>query len=136
MANSGKDYKFWASPSGVTTSGLVLVEYQGEGTLDTGISLESTAFKVETATAQGRTGFKLTIPFNPRDPMPTGQSKLWDAFDNDTQLYGEFKGATGSMRHKGVFKVAITEITNPVTGLRSATAMLYEDGTITRDVTP
>lgn len=136
MANSGKDQRLWVSPSGVTTSGLLQVEAQGDLSIDPGIVNETTAFKDVSYTSQGKNGWSATIDINLRDPMPTGQAKLWDAHNNDTQLYIETKGVSGSMRWKGVVKVSMGAITNGVKGLRMCTVTLNEDGTMLQDTAP
>lgn len=134
--SNGKDYKLFVSTAGTTTTPLAEIEMQGDLTVNTGVSNERTPFKNGSVTGQGKAGWSANFQFAPREPMPVGQTELWEAHDNGTPIYIEIKAAaTGTMRWKGTVLVAITEVTNPVSGARICTCDLSEDGTMTRDTT-
>lgn len=131
MAN-GKDYRLKVSTAGTAATPLAEIEFQGDLTINTGKTNERTPMKNGTVTGQGEGGFSATCQIALREPMPAGQAELWDAHDNGTGLYIEISGPTGGIKYTGVVKVAISEITAPVSGAGLYTVELSEDGTITR----
>lgn len=133
MSKNGKDTKLYVSTSGTATSPLAELQLQGDMTINTGKSNNRTGFKNGAVTAQGNDGWSASTTFAPVEPMGAAETALWAAHDNATPIYMEAKGPSGSMRWKGVVKVAITEVGTPVSGARLATLELSEDGTITRD---
>jgi hypothetical protein len=135
--SQGKDYRLHMSSAGVATTPLVEIEMQGDLSINLGKSNERTAFKNGAMTAQGENGWSASFQMALVDPMPAGQTIIWGHHDNGTTVYIEVKSATAArMRFKGPVKVAITELPNPVNGLRIASVELSQDGeTFTRDVT-
>jgi hypothetical protein len=131
--SNGKDYKLFISTAGAATTPLAEVEMQGDLTINTGVTNERTPFKNGSVTGQGKAGWSASFQFAPREPTPTAQTELWDAHDNGTPLYIEIKAtATGTMKWTGTVLVAITELTNPVSGARICSCDLSEDGTMVR----
>lgn len=133
MAN-GKDYRLRVSTAGTAATPLVEVEFQGDLTINTGKTNERTPMKNGTVTGQGEDGFSATCQIALREPMPAGQSELWEAHDNGTGIFIDISGPTGGLKYSGVVKVAITEVTAPVSGAGLYTIDLSQDGTITRGV--
>ena len=132
--SSGKDYKLFVSSAGTTATPLVEVEYQGDLTINTGKTNERTPFKNGSMTAQGNSGFSASCSIGLREPMPAGQDLIFEHSDAGSHVYVEIKGPTGAMKFSGVVMIAVTEIPNPVSGVRVATVDISEDGQITRGV--
>lgn len=137
--SNGKDYKLFLSSAGTTATPLVEIEYQGDLTINTGVTLERTPFKSNLAiTAQGEAGFSFGMQMGLREPMPAGQTIIWNHHDGANKglpVYFEIKGPTGSLKFSGTVKVAVTELPNPVNGIRVANVDFSQDGAITRGVT-
>ncbi len=134
--SQGKDYRLSLSSAGLATTPLVEIEMQGDLTINLGKSVERTPFKNGAMTAQGENGWSASFQMGMVEPMPAGQTILWGHHDAGTTVYMEVRPATaGRMRFAGPVKVAITELPNPVNGLRTATVELSQDGVITRSVT-
>jgi hypothetical protein len=132
--SNGKDYKLFLSSAGTAATPLVEIEYQGDLTINTGKTNERTAFKNGSVTAQGNSGWMATCSIGLREPMPAGQDIIFDHSDAGTSVFMAVKAATGTLMYSGVVKIAVTEIPNPVSGVRVATIDLSEDGVITRGV--
>lgn len=130
--SNGKDYKLFISTAGTAVTPLVELEFQGDLTINTGKSVERTPFKNGAITAQGENGFSFNVQMGLREPMPAAQTKIWEHSDSGDAIYAVIKGATGTLQFAGTFKLAITELPNPVNGIRVATVEFSQDGTVTR----
>ena len=133
--SNGKDYRIYVSTTGATASTpLVEVEFQGDLTITTGKTAERTGFKNGSQTATGNSGFEASFTIGARTPIPTGQAELWEAHDNDSLIYCELRGGTGSVKYAGTFKVVITEISAPTSGAATLSITLSEDGQVTKSI--
>ena len=126
----GREYRLFVSTAGTAATPVAQVEMQGDLTINPGRTLERTGFKNGAVTAQGDNGWSATFQMALQEPIPAGQLPIWDAHDNATPLYIEVRPAsgTGRMRWTGTVLVAITEIPNPVNGVRVATVELSQSG--------
>lgn len=130
--SNGKDYKLFISTAGTAVTPLVEVEFQGDLTINLGKTIERTGFKNGALTAQGDDGVSFTVTVGLREPLATAQAKVFEHHDSGAAIYAVVKGATGSMQFAGTWKLAISEIPNPVKGIRSVEVQFSQDGTVTR----
>lgn len=132
---SGKKTRLWVSSSGaVASTPLIEVEFQGDMSINTGKTAERTNFKNGATTAHGNAGWSASLTIGERIPLGTAQQILWDHHGDESALYMEVKGETGSVTYEGTVKVVITEDSAPVNGSRIFTVQLSEDGVVEQGV--
>lgn len=133
---AGKDYLVYLSDDGTDTGSDTLVEDQGDLSINPGKPLSSTSYKDGAKTAQGKEPFSARFTMGIREPLGTGQSLVFDAFDNDGSQHMTIKSATtGGIEWEGAVKLTVTEITHPVTGEPAVSVEMMENGAITRGTT-
>lgn len=130
----GKNTRLRISSAGTTATPLVELEFQGDLQTTTGKTIERSTFKNGSVTAHGAGGWSAQLTIGERTPMPTAQALLWTHHNAETPVYIEVSGLAGSVRYTGVVKVAITEDNAPVSGVRTFTVQLSEDGVVTQGI--
>jgi hypothetical protein len=132
---SGKSTRLFVSTAGTTTTTVVEVEFQGDLVVNTGKTLKLATFKNGSVASHGNSGWSTTIDVAARIPVPAGQGHLMSASTNETPLYIEVKGATGSLKWSGVVNVALTEDVAPTDDTRMLKFSLMENGVVAQGVT-
>ncbi|MAI35082.1 MAG: hypothetical protein CMM07_25870 [Rhodopirellula sp.] len=131
---SGKNYLLYISDDGTVTGNKVLVESQGDLTLNTGLTVERTNFKDVSKTAQGNDGFSATFNMGLDEPVSAGQDLLVAASDGGGEGYFWIETATvGGFRWHGPMTVILSQASFPVSGEPDFSIELSENGTITRE---
>lgn len=130
---SGKDYLVYLSSDRTAIGDDTLVEDQGDLQINPGKSLNTTAYKDTSKTAQGNDGWSATFTCGAREPLGTGQALLLDAMDNGGTQHVTIKSAvTGAVTWEGPIKLTVTTIDHPTSGETAYSVEMREDGVITR----
>lgn len=129
---SGKTFLAYISSNGTSGGTKTLVENQGDLTISTGKTNESTQFKDSTRTAQGNAGWSAQFEIAQTAPLSTGANLLRTASNNGGAAYMWFEGLeAGSIRYAGNVIVSITENKSGVNGVRMLTVQVNENGAMT-----
>lgn len=133
--SNGKDFKVFISSDGTVSGTKTEIEYQGDLTITTGRTNESTNFKNGTITAQGNAGFSATMQVAATAPLGTGAALLRTASNNGGSTYMWFESTVvGSINYAGPVKASVTQDASGVNGVRTWDVQINENGAIVETV--
>lgn len=133
---SGKDWIVQISNDHTSLGTPTSIEDQGDLTVTPGKTLNRTAYKDSSRTAQGNEGWSATYNGALRTPLGTGQALLWAAYTGDLTTYiWVTSSTTGGVEWEGPVKVLIDTFEFPVDGEENVSVTFSENGTMTEGLT-